>query len=76
MKNYFAYGSNLMLDQMKERCTDNVKIGIGTLSGYRWIINTRGYANIVKSEGDYVLGMIYEISSNDEKTLDRKEGLK
>lgn len=75
MKLYFAYGSNLSLKQMKERCPKHRVIGIGALKGYRWIISERGYANIVKSDQDEVYGVIYEISASDERTLDIKEGV-
>lgn len=44
---YFAYGSNLSLTQMHARCPASIYVGIGRLQGYRWIINTRGYANVV-----------------------------
>ncbi len=76
MKLYFAYGSNLWQKQMKDRCPDHRVIGKGILKGYRWIISTRGYANIVKSDSDEVYGVIYEITDSDEKTLDIKEGVK
>ena len=72
---YFAYGSNLWIRQMDNRCPDNVKVGIGVLHGYRWIITTRGYANIIKSPDDDVWGVVYKISSNDEEALDRHEGV-
>jgi gamma-glutamylcyclotransferase (GGCT)/AIG2-like uncharacterized protein YtfP len=75
MKLYFAYGSNLWRDQMQRRCPDHRIIGHGSVRGYRWIISTRGYANIVKSNGDEVHGVIYEISESDERSLDRCEGV-
>ncbi|OJD31688.1 aig2-like protein [Diplodia corticola] len=71
---YFAYGSNLWLDQMRRRCPSSTYLGIGRLSnnsssnntstssstnpnpnpnahpnrGWRWIINERGFANVVE----------------------------
>ena len=72
---YFAYGSNLCVRQMNNRCPNNSKIGIGKLPGYRWIISTRGYANVVKSLNDDVCGVIYEISMLDEEKLDVYEGV-
>tara|TARA_B110000881_G_C18517979_1_gene485979 strand:+ start:207 stop:587 length:381 start_codon:yes stop_codon:yes gene_type:complete len=60
---------------MNDRCPNNSKIGIGQLSGYRWIISTRGYANVVKSSNDDVWGVIYEISIQDEAKLDGYEGV-
>jgi gamma-glutamylcyclotransferase (GGCT)/AIG2-like uncharacterized protein YtfP len=50
-------------------------IGHGWLKGYRWIISTRGYANIIKSRLDEVHGVIYEISELDEQNLDHYEGV-
>ena len=75
MKFYFAYGSNLSREQMRVRCPEQRVIGNGVLRGYRWIISARGYANIVSSPRDLVLGTIYELSPADELSLDRYEGV-
>ena len=72
---YFAYGSNLSFSQMNDRCPKNIPLGIGKLDGYRWIISNRGYANVIKSKNDYVLGRIYKINNHDEISLDRNEGV-
>ncbi len=45
---YFAYGSNLSPFQMNQRCPNSVPVGLAHLSDWRWLINERGYANIVK----------------------------
>jgi len=71
---HFAYGSNLSFAQMDSRCPENTQMGIGILHGYRWIISSRGYANVVKSDSDYVMGRIYKINKRDEDRLDKKEG--
>ncbi|KAK8142367.1 hypothetical protein G3M48_008883 [Beauveria asiatica] len=44
---YFAYGSNLSTAQMRARCPLSTAIGLGFLPRWRWIINSRGYANIL-----------------------------
>ena len=44
---YFAYGSNLWQAQMRRRCPTSTFLGIATLARHRWIINARGYANVV-----------------------------
>jgi gamma-glutamylcyclotransferase (GGCT)/AIG2-like uncharacterized protein YtfP len=75
MKLYFAYGSNMWNAQMKSRCPNSRKVGVARLLGYRWIISTRGYANIVQSDKDEVEGVVFEISLSDEKSLDRYEGV-
>jgi gamma-glutamylcyclotransferase (GGCT)/AIG2-like uncharacterized protein YtfP len=72
---YFAYGSNLWREQMIERCPEHREIGGGRLNGWRWIITVRGYASIVRSEEDYVLGTVYELSESDVWNLDRFEGV-
>lgn len=75
MKAYFAYGSNLWKEQMRERCPQYRTISNGVLRGYRWIITARGFANIVKSVHDEVHGIIYAISESDEEKLDKCEGV-
>lgn len=47
---YFAYGSNLSLEQMSQRCplSQLHYPPLAILPGYRWVICPRGYANIVK----------------------------
>ena len=75
MKPYFAYGSNLWRKQMEVRCPDHELLGTGVLTGYRWIITSRGYASVVRSSLDVVLGMVYSISEADEKRLDNWEGV-
>ncbi|CZT46304.1 uncharacterized protein RSE6_06714 [Rhynchosporium secalis] len=44
---YFAYGSNLSLSQMSLRCPTATYHSLAVLRGWKWIIGTRGYANIV-----------------------------
>ena len=75
MNPYFAYGSNMLRAQMRDRCPDHRFIGCGVLKGYRWIISARGYANIIRSPLDAVHGVVYEISGPDERKLDQYEGV-
>ncbi|MEK6801965.1 MAG: gamma-glutamylcyclotransferase family protein [Nitrospirota bacterium] len=75
MRLYFAYGSNMWSAQMDKRCSQSKKVGVARLLDYRWIISTRGYANVVKSMNDYVEGVLFEISATDEASLDKYEGV-
>lgn len=75
MKKYFAYGSNLSFKQMGERCPKHKKVGKGVLEGYKWFISSRGYANVIESLGDVVQGFVYEISEENERSLDLREGV-
>lgn len=45
-----------------------------TTSDRCWIINQRGYANVIPSPGDHVYGFIYELNPKDEASLDIYEG--
>jgi gamma-glutamylcyclotransferase len=72
---YFAYGSNLWRHQMLSRCPECRVIGTGRLNGWRWIITSRGYASIVASQGDHVLGTVYDLSEADVRKLDSFEGV-
>ena len=75
---YFAYGSNLWLQQMSLRCPFSTYIGVGRLDNFRWFINERGYANIAPMSNDsdsHVYGLIYTLTPSDEVALDRNEGV-
>ncbi len=72
---YFAYGSNLHVAQMAQRCPESVFKGKATLPAYRWQINQRGVANVVRSADDEVEGLLYYVSPRDEGALDRAEGV-
>ena len=71
----FAYGSNMWQAQMRRRCPQSHLLGPAQLHGYRWIITTRGYANIVAHAQGVVMGMLYAISPSDEAALDDFEGV-
>ena len=73
MRFYFAYGSNLWVAQMNSRCPEHTKIGHGILYGYRWIINTHGYATVVAAENEMVQGVVYTLRAADEQKLDAYE---
>jgi len=72
---YFAYGSNMWLQQMQSRCPHSPLLGVGLLPGYRWIITTRGYANIVVDYEHQVEGLVFWLSPEDERLLDLYEGV-
>ena len=74
-KLYFAYGSNLSLTQMSERCTDSIFKGIARLSRHRFTITTAGVANIIPSPSSTVFGSVYRIDKADEHMLNLYEGV-
>jgi hypothetical protein len=73
---YFAYGSNMHLQQMAKRCPDSTIFGIGRLRSYKWQVNTRGGGNVVEGDaGDSVEGIVFKVSSNDIEKLRFCEGV-
>ena len=45
---YFGYGSNLWRQQMEQRCPHSEYKGVARLNDYKWLIDERGYANVVE----------------------------
>ena len=78
----FAYGSNMLSSRMKSnypikevRCPGAELVGIARLDDYRFIISDRKQkASVIKAPGKYVLGVLWSISKEEERTLDIKEG--
>jgi len=70
---YFAYGSNMWLAQMNSRCPGHSRIGLGILSGYRWLINRHGYATLAVAADEAVHGVVYTLTETDELNLDAYE---
>lgn len=75
-KIYAAYGSNMNLAQMKKRCPKAKVIGKGDLNGYKLTFRGRhaGVANVEKYEADSVPIVLWAITKECEKALDRYEG--
>ena len=71
---YFAYGSNMDADQMRERCSQARFVSRGCLPRWSFIINSRGYANVVPSEVETVHGVLWEVDAGDLLKLDVYEG--
>lgn len=69
---------------MAIRCPTSTYVGIARLAGYKWIINDRGYANVVQTAApdasvdrsdDCVWGVVFELLAEDERRLDINEGV-
>ena len=77
---YFAYGSNMNWDQMRDRCQSIRFDSIVKAEGYR-LAFTRfsknrqcGVADIVASAGSDVWGVVFEIPDDEVNVLDKSEG--
>ena len=71
-KYYLAYGSNLSREQMAFRTPNAEIVGTAMLKGWRLLF--RQYATIKKSAKYNTPVLVWKISANDEKRLDRYEG--
>lgn len=75
-KFYFAYGSNMNADQMNRRCLNAMKLGNAQIPCFRFAIDSAGVATIINtSKEEYVEGILWAISENDERNLDIYEGV-
>lgn len=77
-KLYFAYGSNINLDQMAHRCPDATPLGMVTLPNYelRFRGNNGGHgvATIARCHGAEVCGLLWQLTADCEMSLNRYEG--
>ena len=73
---YFAYGSNMNMVQMKQRCSGSKVLGIASLPGYR----VEFYGNsaiwdgaqetVIRDPQSEVWGVLYELQAYDWEALD------
>ncbi len=81
MVNYFAYGSNMNPERMRERGINYSQRKPATLKGWKLAFNKvasknpkEGYANIISDINSIVEGILYEIYDSDISKLDKYEG--
>ena len=75
---YFAYGSNINLNQMAVRCPDAKVVEPAVLEDYELLFrgngSSFGVATIVPKEGSQVQGLLWKITPYYEMSLDIYEG--
>ena len=77
---YFAYGSNLDPDQMRERCPAARFVCIARLDDYRLAFSRKsirrgcGVADVIPDPGQSVWGAVFELTDADATRLDASEG--
>jgi len=69
---YFAYGANLNLDGMNNRCPGNKPLSKAVLKNYRFMF--KSVADIEEAANHSVHGALYEITKEHLRSLDRFEG--
>jgi gamma-glutamylcyclotransferase (GGCT)/AIG2-like uncharacterized protein YtfP len=77
---YFAYGSNLDLEQMRDRCPGAEPLGVARLGGQKLTFAGSslgwggGVATLVPARRRTVPGLVYELTDDDLARLDLYEG--
>ena len=69
---YIAYGSNINLEQMAYRCPTAKRFGTAILNDYE--LQFKQVATIAPKKNSEVPVLLWELSPNDEKALDKYEG--
>ena len=77
---YFAYGSNMDIDRMKQRCPTAEVLGSAVLRDYAlgFTVYSQGWdagaADIIYEPGQEVWGVVYVLDTQDLDRLDHCEG--
>jgi gamma-glutamylcyclotransferase (GGCT)/AIG2-like uncharacterized protein YtfP len=76
---YFAYGSNMDADRMRDRGISDIIRQPGKIPDYELVFNKisslpyHGFANIIPRKGSCVEGIVYSLGENDIVKLDKYE---
>lgn len=71
---YIAYGSNMVEEQMAHRCPNARLIGMGQLPNHRLEFYLHATVERSRAHGASVPVAVWEIDTDDERSLDRYEG--
>ena len=72
---YFAYGSNMCMEQMASRCPGASDPRPAVLADHDWLINERGVATLEPFIGSTVHGVVWTLTEYDLENLDSAEGV-
>ena len=72
---YFAFGSNMDIDQMAQRCPGAKFNKKGLLLCYRFAIDEARVATIIPDNRGCVEGILWKVGANDLEQLDLYEGV-
>ena len=75
MRPYFAYGANMDVAQMADRCPGARIVDGAVLADHKIIISLAGFASVVPAPGKSVIGILWDLTPDDEAALDRYEGI-
>lgn len=70
---YFAYGANLDVAAMAQRCPRSRFVGVARLARHRFALMKEGFATVVRDPQSNVHGVLYDLALADIPALDRYE---
>ncbi len=70
---YFAYGANLDVAAMAQRCPRSRVLGLARLARHRVALMKEGYATVVRDPSATVHGLLFDLAFADVPALDRYE---
>ena len=74
---YFAYGSNMDMQQMKTRCPSAKFVGLSNIKNFDYYIDDRGVASLRPKVGATAYGILWDIRDPDDwQKLDYYEGVR
>jgi hypothetical protein len=74
---YIAYGSNLNLEQMSQRCPTAQAVGTSVMKNWRLLFRgglRSAVATVERFRGSFVPILVWQLQPQDEAALDRYEG--
>ncbi len=72
---YFAYGSNMDVAAMAQRCPRSASLGPALLHRHRLVIMSEGYASVVRDPRHRVYGLLWDVALADVRALDAYESV-
>lgn len=78
---YFAYGSNMLTEWLRDRCPRAEPIGIAIAANHKLTFGKRsidksGKATLVPAQGIHTPGVVFKIAEDERHLLDAAEGFK
>ena len=72
---YFAYGANMDVDAMRERCPRSAPLGRARLVRHRFALVAEGYATVATDPRAIVHGVLWDLALSDVRGLDQFESV-
>ena len=73
---YFAYGSNMDVEAMAQRCPRSKPLGPARLARFRFFIMESGWASVVPDPRREVHGVLWDLALADVRVLDTYEDIR